>query len=126
MGGRRLEWMALLAAFAGTWSIELALAERKYGFLGGGFGQSHALAGPAAIVAFATASTLAQAVLLGLLCLLFRRLIRDPARQEERLLAFLFVGVGVASVALAAKLELLGCLATRCRSSCSATWVAAA
>lgn len=53
-------------------------------------------------------TTLAQAVLLRLLYLLFRRLIRDPARQEERLLAFLFVGIGVASVALAAKLQLLG------------------
>lgn len=108
MNGRRLEWVALLAAFVGTWPVELLLAERKYGFLGGGFGQSHALGGPLEIAAFILSTAMAQAVMLGLPYILFRRLMRDPARQEERLLAFLFVAIGVASLILTAKLELLG------------------
>ncbi|RZM06564.1 MAG: hypothetical protein EOP68_15730, partial [Sphingomonas sp.] len=105
--GRRLEWTALLVAFVATWPIELVLAERKYGFLRGGFGQSHALAGPTEIGGFLIATALAQAVLLGLLYLVLRQLIRTPKRQEERLLAFLFLGIGIANLALAAKLELL-------------------
>jgi phosphoglycerol transferase MdoB-like AlkP superfamily enzyme len=107
IGGRGLEWTVLLVAFLATWPIELALGERKYGFLGGGFGQSHALDGAAQIGGFLIATALAQAVLLGLLYLAIGRAIRAPARREERLLAFLFVGAGVANLALAAKLELL-------------------
>jgi hypothetical protein len=108
MASRRTEWLALLVAFAGTWPIELVLDERKYGFLGGGFGQSHALHGVSRVAGFIAVTAFAQTLFLGFLYLVLRWTIRDPRRQEERLLVFVFVGIGVANVVLAAKLELLG------------------
>lgn len=107
IGAAALERWAIAVAFALTWPVELLLAERKYGMLGGGFGQSHALSGPGEVIGFAVATALAQLVLLTLLYLVFRAIWRDPRRAEERLFAFLFVSVGLASLALAAKLELM-------------------
>ena len=104
---RALERWTLLAAFLATWPVEVALAERKYGMLGGGFGQSHALAGPLQVGGFLLVTALAQLTALSALYLLARALWRDPARREERLFAFLFTGIGLSWLVLAAKLELL-------------------
>lgn len=104
---RALERRTLAAAFALTWPVEIALAERKYGMLGGGFGQSRALDGAGQVVGYLLVTALAQLVALSALYLLIRAVARDPARREERLFAFLFVAVGLSWLVLAAKLELL-------------------
>ncbi len=57
-----------------TLIVELALAERKYGLFGGGFGQSRALDAPLEIGAFFAALLACQILLFALLYRLMRRL----------------------------------------------------
>lgn len=103
----RFERLVVGLVALGTYLPELLLAERKYGFLTGGFGQSHTLDRPGELALFVVTTGLAQLLLVALLYRLFRALVRAPARRDERLFHFAFVTGAVAALAVAIKLELL-------------------
>ena len=100
-------WWPLALVYGATLLIELALAERKYGLIGGGFGASHVIDRPAEIGLFVAALGLAHAVLIGLLYLLFRALHRK--RPDSPLLPFNFAFFTLAAwvALLTAKYEVL-------------------
>lgn len=102
--GQRGTYAAVLVV---TYAIELLLEERKYGLFGGGFGQSHTLAGPIEIGLFLIATILAQMLALGLLLALLTRLMPGAGRRRRRLFSFAFFGLAISFAVLAAKLELL-------------------
>ena len=66
--------LTLPAVILAALIVELALAERKYGLFGGGFGQSRALDAPLEIGAFLAALLACQTLLFALLYRLVRRL----------------------------------------------------
>lgn len=105
--GDRAERAVPAAGFVVTWTIELLLAERKYGVFGGGFGQSHALTGAGEIALFLAVTGLAQLLFCAVPYLAMRAAIRDPARQAVRLYVTLFLTIGLAALIAAAKYELL-------------------
>jgi phosphoglycerol transferase MdoB-like AlkP superfamily enzyme len=101
---------ALLLALVtlGTLLVELALVERKYAIIGGGFGQSQALQGFGPIAAFALVVAACHGLLLSFLFLglrgLHRRLGIRPALFR---INFLVLVPGLIFAALAAKYEVL-------------------
>ncbi|HMJ93198.1 MAG TPA: sulfatase-like hydrolase/transferase, partial [Allosphingosinicella sp.] len=100
-------WWPLALVYGATLLIELALAERKYGLFGGGFGASHVIDRPVEIILFLAGLGLAHAVLIGLLYLLFRALHRK--RPDSPLLPFNFAFLTLAAwvALLTAKYEVL-------------------
>lgn len=101
---------ALLAPaviFALTLLLELALVERKYGVFGGGFGASHVVEGPADMALVLGGVALAQALLIGALFLLIRRLHGKRRDTPLFLLNFLFFTAAVGVALLAVKYEVL-------------------
>ncbi len=82
--------------------VELALAERKYGLFGGGFGQSRALDAPLEIGAFFAALLACQCLLFALLYRLVRRL--HGRRGDSALFHFNFafwIGGGAIGLTIA-------------------------
>jgi len=94
--------LTLPAVILVTLLAELALAERKYGLFGGGFGQSQALDSPLEIAAFAAAILACQALLLWLAYRLIRRL--HGSKGDSPLFHFnfaFFAGGGAIAIVLA-------------------------
>jgi len=94
--------LTLPAVILVTLLAELALAERKYGLFGGGFGQSQALDAPLEIAAFAAAILACQALLLWLAYRLIRRL--HGQKGDSPLFHFnfaFFAGGGAIAIVLA-------------------------
>ena len=104
---RLTPWWPLAFVYGATLLIELALAERKYGLFGGGFGASHVIDRPAEMGLFLACLGLAHALLVGLLYLLFRALHRK--RPDSPLLPFNFAFFTLAAwvALLTAKYEVL-------------------
>jgi hypothetical protein len=103
-------WMArvtLPVTILVTLLAELALAERKYGLFGGGFGQSQALDAPLEIGAFAAAIVACQTLLLWLAYRLIRRLHGKKADSPLFHFNFFFFGGGGAVAILVAKYQAL-------------------
>jgi len=90
-----------------TLIAELALAERKYGLFGGGFGQSQALDAPLEILAFAAAVLGCQTLLLWLAYRLIRRLHGKRGDSPLFHFNFAFFGGGGAIAILVAKYQAL-------------------
>jgi hypothetical protein len=108
----RLSWtgaarVTLPGVILGTLAVELALAERKYGLFGGGFGQSRALDAPLEIGAFAAAVVACQALLFYLLYRLVRRLHRKKADSPLFHFNYAFLVGGGAIALLVAKYQAL-------------------
>lgn len=103
----RSEYVVLAAAFLIPLTIELALVERKYAIFGGGFGVSRRLSDAADIALFALPVAGAQALFVGGLYLLFRRLFRHGEKRLLRRFSFLFCTISVMAALLAAKFQLL-------------------
>lgn len=101
------ERFAILFAIAGSLIFELALAERKYGLFGGGFGQSHALAGGGEIALFLLTAVAAQSLVIGLAYRLIGGLMKGRVRRLVRLFAFLFLTVGLLAGVVIGKFQLL-------------------
>lgn len=103
----RLSWtglsrLTLPGVILVTLLAELALAERKYGLFGGGFGQSQALDAPLEIGAFVAGLLACQTLLFTLLYRLARRL--HGARADTPLFHFnyaFFVGGGAIGITIA-------------------------
>ena len=95
------------AALIATLAVELALVERKYAILGGGFGASHVIDTPAELGLFLAALLVAQALLIILFFLVIRAL--HGKRRDRPLFAFnfLFFTLGIVIALLGAKFELL-------------------
>src|SRR5688572_19269234 len=109
---RRLSWawaarLTLPATILATLIFELALAERKYGLFGGGFGQSQALDRPVEIAAFFVALLACQALVFYLLYRLVRRLHGRHAQGPIFFLNFAFLAGGGAIGATIAKYQAL-------------------
>jgi hypothetical protein len=104
---RIARWWPPALAFAATVALELALVERKYGVLGGGFGASHVVDAPAELALFAAVLAAAQAVLIGGLWLGIRALHRRHRESPLFLLNFLFFSGGGLAALLVAKFEAL-------------------
>src|SRR5688572_4148801 len=109
---RRLSWawaarLTLPATILATLIFELALAERKYGLFGGGFGQSQALDRPVEIAAFFVALLACQALVFYLLYRLVRRLHGRHAQGPIFFLNFAFLAGGGAIGATIAKFQAL-------------------
>lgn len=104
---RLTPWWPLALVYGATLVIELALAERKYGLFGGGFGASHVIDRPAEIGLFLAGLGFAHALLIGFLYLLFRALHRK--RPDSPLLPFNFAFFTLAAwvALLTAKYEVL-------------------
>src|SRR6185503_6357438 len=90
-----------------TLLAELALAERKYGLFGGGFGQSQALDAPLEILAFTAAILACQTLLLWFAYRLIRRLHGSKRDSPLFHLNFAFFGGGAAIAILIAKYQAL-------------------
>jgi hypothetical protein len=108
----RLSWagaarLTLPAVILVTLLAELALAERKYGLFGGGFGQSQALDAPLEILAFAAAVVACQSLLLWLAYRLIRRLHGKKGDSPLFHFNFAFFGGGGAIAILVAKYQAL-------------------
>lgn len=94
-------------AFAALTLFEAALAERKYGLFGGGFGAMHVVDTPAEAALVLAGVALAQGALIGGLFLLIRAL---HGRRRDSALArfnFLFFTLGVGAALLLLKYEVL-------------------
>jgi phosphoglycerol transferase MdoB-like AlkP superfamily enzyme len=98
-------WWAPALAFVATLALELALAERKWGLFGGGFGASHVVDRPGEIALFMLGLLPAQTLLVGLLYMLLRAI----HRRGSPLLPFnfLFFAAGGIAAWLFAKFEAL-------------------
>ena len=104
---RLAPWWPLALVYGATLVIELALAERKYGLIGGGFGASHVVDRPGEAALFLAGLGVAHALLIGLLYLLFRLLHRK--QPDSPLLPFNFAFFTLAAwvALLTAKYEVL-------------------
>jgi hypothetical protein len=94
--------MSLPAVVLATLLFELAMAERKYGLFGGGFGQSRALDTPLEIGAFLAALLACHSLLFFLLYRLIRRL--HGRRADSLLVPFnfaCFAGLGAIGAVVA-------------------------
>src|SRR5688572_29417887 len=85
---RLLPWWPLALVYGATLVIELALAERKYGLFGGGFGASHVIDRPGEGLLFLAGLGLAHALVIGLIYAAFRAFHRK--RPHSPLLPFNF------------------------------------
>ncbi|HEV2818272.1 MAG TPA: sulfatase-like hydrolase/transferase [Allosphingosinicella sp.] len=108
----RLSWegaarFTLPGAILLTLLAELALAERKYGLFGGGFGQSQALDAPLEILAFAAAILACQTLLFWLAYRLIRRLHGRKGDSPLFHFNFAFLAGGGAIAILFAKYQAL-------------------
>lgn len=101
------ERVAICLTIALSFLFELVLAERKYGLFGGGFGQSHALAGMNEYVLFLTTTLTAHTLVVGLAYRCVGAVARNRARRLVRLFAFLFLTLGLLMAAAIAKFQLL-------------------
>lgn len=109
---RRLSWtgaarLVLPGVILVTLIAELALAERKYGIFGGGFGQSQALDTPIEIGAFFAGLLLCHSLLFYLLYRLVRRLHRKKGGSPYFPFNFAFLIGGGALALLIAKYQAL-------------------
>lgn len=100
-------WWPLAFVYGATLVIELALAERKYGLFGGGFGASHVIDRPGEIVLFLAGLGLSHALLIGLLYLLFRALHRKPPDSPLLPFNFAFFTLAAWVALITAKYEVL-------------------
>lgn len=100
-------WWPFVCAFAATLALELALAERKYGLFGGGFGASHVIDRPAEIGAFTAALLLAHGLLIAAFYLLFRAMRRKAPLSPLLPFNFLFFTLAFWSALLTVKYEVL-------------------
>ncbi|HEX7857230.1 MAG TPA: sulfatase-like hydrolase/transferase [Sphingobium sp.] len=101
------ERIAILFAIAASLLFELGMAERKYGLFGGGFGQSHALAGGSEIALFLLTVLTAQTLIVGLAYRLIGGLMKNRVRRLVRLFAFLFLTIGLLCGVVIGKFQLL-------------------
>lgn len=109
---RRLSWaraarLTLPGTILVTLLFELALAERKYGLFGGGFGQSQALDRPDEIAAFLAALLACHTLIFWLLYRLMRRLHGRHGDSPLFHLNFAFLAGGGAIAATIAKFQAL-------------------
>lgn len=97
----------LCLVIASLLAVELALVERKFAILGGGFGQSQALSGLGSLLMFATVLAGCQALLFAFLFLALRRLHRALGRGHLFRINFLVLVPSFWIAALVAKYEVL-------------------
>ena len=97
----------LCLVIVGLLAVELALVERKFAILGGGFGQSQALSGLGSLLMFATVLAACQALLFVTLFLALRRLHRALRRGHLFRIKFLVLVPAFWIAALVAKYEVL-------------------
>ena len=90
-----------------TLCIELALVERKYGIIGGGFGQSQALAGIGPIVGFGLVILCCQAWLMTIVFAAMRAIHRRLGAQDLFCINFTLLVPGLYVALLAAEYEIL-------------------
>lgn len=100
-------WWPIAFVLAATLAVELALAERKYGLFGGGFGASHVVDRPAEIGAFLAALAVAHGLLIGALYLLFRAMHRKAPDSPLLPLNFLYFTLAFWAALLTVKYEVL-------------------
>jgi hypothetical protein len=101
------ERIALALVIFVTLAVELALVERKYAIIGGGFGQSQPLVGAASLLLFALALLASHAIFVTALFLVVRLVHRRVGGMALFPFNFAVLVSGLMIAALAAKYEVL-------------------